>query len=113
MQKKIKRKLSNFEKEIFFTPKSNDLKIFNVFNERSNQDHINQTFFVTNEGSIGTILGMTKEIYDYFSILEKEILNRISSNRFDYEQWRSIKVNFIRNLYLNYKSFFKFFIYFN
>lgn len=92
MQKKIKRKISLYEEGIFFPVKSNDLKIFNVFNDQRHKNHINQQFFVTKEGCIGTIISITKELYDYFSFLEKEILNTINKNTFDYEEYRLIKV---------------------
>ncbi len=68
------------------------MRIFNIFNENKDHVHINQTFYATNEGSIGTILGMSKEIFDYFCILEKGLLNNMKQNRFNYEMWRSVKV---------------------
>lgn len=80
------------EKEIFFPQKQNDMRIFHIFNEKAQKHHINQTFYVTNEGTIGIIIGLNKDLYEYFSVLEKELLKKMQNNRFDFEKWRAIKV---------------------
>lgn len=87
------RQITKIEEEIFYPVKSNEIKVFNIFSDNSTHDSLYLTYFVTNEGTIGIILTINKDIFDYLKVLEKEILDIMEENRFNNENWRSIKVN--------------------
>lgn len=72
-----------------------DLKIkLNEKNYFSEVGQLNITYFSTSEGTIGVIINLNKEIFEYLSFLQKEIIKVIVSPcNFDYEKWRSVKVN--------------------
>lgn len=99
MQKSIKHFLSKYEREILFkeNERFNDLEkkeflLSNIFSDNFKGKKINFNYFVTNEGSIGISIALTKEIFEYLKIIEKEILKTIDENRFNYEEYRMPKV---------------------
>jgi hypothetical protein len=54
---------------------------------------LNITYFGTLEGSLGVIITLPKETFEYLHVLQTEILKVISSTgNFDYEKWRAFKV---------------------
>jgi len=56
-------------------------------------DSLNITYFSTSEGTIGVVINLCKEIYEYLSFLQKEIIKVIISPcNFEYEKWRSVRV---------------------
>lgn len=59
----------------------------------SDGDSLNTTYFSTSEGTIGVVISISKEIYEYLSFLQKEIIKVIISPcNFEYEKWRSVRV---------------------
>jgi len=63
-------------------------------NNVSNGNSLNITYFTTSEGTIGVIINIRKEIFEYLSFLQKEIIKvMISPCNFEYEKWRSVRVN--------------------
>lgn len=59
-------------------------------------ENLNITYFSTSEGSMGVIIKISKEIFDYLNFLQKEILKFIISPcNFEYDKWRSVKVSFL------------------
>lgn len=61
----------------------------------SDEDCLNITYFSTSEGTIGVVISLSKEIYEYLSFLQKEIIKVIISPcNFEYEKWRSVRVSY-------------------
>jgi len=59
----------------------------------SDGESLNITYFSTSEGTIGVVINISKEVFDYLSFLQKEIIKVIISPcSFEYEKWRSIRV---------------------
>lgn len=70
-------------------------------NNLSNGNSLNITYFSTSEGTIGVIINISKEIFEYLSFLQKEIVKvMISPCNFEYEKWRSVRVNILFSFYL-------------
>jgi hypothetical protein len=59
-----------------------------------NEPFLNITYFGTLEGSLGVVISLPKDTYEFLNSLQTEILKVISSTGgFDYEKWRAFKVN--------------------
>lgn len=84
-----------------------ETKIFNKLkgemslNEKSNQSNqknngsneLSMTYFGTLDGTLGIIISIPKETYEYLIALQKEIIKVISSTgNLDYEKYRAFKV---------------------
>ena len=64
-------------------------------NNNVDNDEIEIIYFGTLEGSIGIIIQLNKEIFDFLNKLENLILTKtISNGNFDYKKWRSYKDGF-------------------
>ena len=83
---------ANYLKEICF----NNLDNNDVNNNNSlDNDEIEIIYFGTLEGSIGIIIQLNKEIFDFLNKLENLILSKTYSNgNFKYKKWRSYKDGF-------------------
>ena len=59
-------------------------------------NNVTITYFGTLEGSIGYIIQLSKEIYEFLYILQEVLIKKINSNGgFNYQRWRSFKDGFI------------------
>ena len=71
------------------------IEIYNNKNIKKNES-IKITYFGTFEGSIGYIINLNKEIYEFLYILQEVLIKKISNNGgFNYKRWRSFKDGFI------------------
>ena len=56
------------------------------------------TFFGTLEGSVGYIIQLNKETYEFLYVLQEVLIKKINNNGgFNYKRWRSFKDGFISN----------------
>ena len=68
-----------------------------IKNDTSN-DSIKITFFGTMEGSIGYIVPLNKETYEFLYILQEVLIKKLNNNGgFNYKKWRSFKDGYISN----------------
>ena len=59
-------------------------------------DNIKITYFGTLEGSVGYIIQLNKEIYEFLYILQEVLIKKINNNGgFNYKRWRSYKDGYI------------------
>jgi len=64
--------------------------------EINSQDNIKITYFGTLEGSIGYIIQLNKETYEFLYILQEVLIRKINNNGgFNYKRWRSFKDGYI------------------
>lgn len=83
------RQLADKELEKPFEKSESEKENFN----KNNFTNININYFSTAEGTIGVIIKLTKEVFEYLYFIQKEIIkNEIGPLKQDYEKWRSIKV---------------------
>jgi len=95
-----------------FSNKENDIqKPFEIIEGKNNEDNANYrkanygentnvNYFSTSEGTIGVIIRLTKEVFEYLHYIQKEIIkNEIGPLKQDYEKWRSVKVNIFYEFY--------------
>ena len=71
-------------------------KLYEISNENNNIDlndnEVKITFFGTIEGSLGIIIQLNKEIYDFLRKLQDLIIkNKVNNGNFSYKKWRSYK----------------------
>jgi hypothetical protein len=63
--------------------------------KKNNYENINLNYFCTSEGTIGVIIKLSKEVFEYLHFIQMEIIkNEIGPLKQDYEKWRSVKVKF-------------------
>jgi hypothetical protein len=56
------------------------------------------TYFGTKEGSVGYIIPLNKEIYEFLYILQEILIKKLNNNGgFNYKRWRSFKDGYISN----------------
>ena len=61
-------------------------------------DNVKITYFGTMEGSIGYIIPLNKETYEFLYILQEVLIKKINNNGgFNYKRWRSFKDGYISN----------------
>ena len=66
----------------------------NINNNKN--ENIKITYFGTFEGSIGYIIQLNKEIYEFLYILQEVLIKKISNNGgFNYKRWRSFKDGYL------------------
>ena len=72
-------------------------KNINIKNNINYQDNkIKITYFGTLEGSIGYIIQLNKETYEFLYILQEVLIRKINNNGgFNYKRWRSFKDGYI------------------
>ncbi len=64
-------------------------------------------YFCTSEGTIGIMIKLTKEIFDYLYFIQKEIIkNEIGPLKQDYDKWRSVKVKKFYDFFFIFISYF-------
>ena len=67
----------------------------NYEENNSDEDEIKVTYFGTLEGSLGIIISLNKEIFDFLKALQNLILNKVHNNgNFNYQKYRSFKDGF-------------------
>jgi DNA damage-binding protein 1 len=75
--------------------KAKDLKEISIF-ENKESDEVNIVYFGSLNGSIGVIIQLNKEIFEFLKKLEEIIISKTYNNgNFDYKKWRSFKDGFI------------------
>ena len=75
--------------------KAKDLKEISVF-ENNENDEVNIVYFGTLNGSIGVIIQLNKETFEFLEKLQEIIISKTYNNgAFDYKKWRSFKDGFI------------------
>ena len=75
--------------------KAKDLKDISIFDNKES-DEVNIVYFGSLNGSIGVIIQLNKEIYEFLKKLEEIIVSKTYNNgNFDYKKWRSFKDGFI------------------
>ncbi len=75
--------------------KAKDLKQISVF-ENENSDEINIVYFGTLNGSVGVIIQLNKETFEFLLKLQEIIISKTYNNgAFDYKKWRSFKDGFV------------------
>ena len=65
----------------------------NLTTTNNDTNSVNVNYFSTAEGTIGVIVKLTQEVFEYLHFIQKEITKgEIGPLKQDYEKWRSIKV---------------------
>ena len=84
------------QKLFLLSPDNNNYSIIESENLEENiPEDVNVTYYGTMEGSVGIIISIKKEVYDFLKALENEIIKRNKNfGNFDYEKWRSFKDGF-------------------
>ena len=61
-------------------------------------DNVKITYFGTMEGSVGYIIPLNKETYEFLYVLQEILIKKLSNNGgFNYKKWRSFKDGYISN----------------
>ena len=70
-------------------------EIFEVVeDDDKHEKFLNLTYFGTFQGTLGVVISLPKETFNFLKVLQKEILTVIATpGNFDFERWRSFKVN--------------------
>ena len=84
------------QKLFLLSPDNNNYSIIESENLEDNiPEDVNVTYYGTMEGSVGIIIAIKKEVFDFLKALENEIIKRTNNfGNFDYEKWRSFKDGF-------------------
>ena len=84
------------QKLFLLSPDNNNYSIIESENLEENiPEDVNVTYYGTMEGSVGIIISIKKEVFDFLKALENEIIKRNKNfGNFDYEKWRSFKDGF-------------------
>ena len=84
------------QKLFLLSPDNNNYSIIESENLEENiPEDVNVTYYGTMEGSVGIIIAIKKEVFDFLKALENEIIKRTNNfGNFDYEKWRSFKDGF-------------------
>lgn len=77
-----------------------EIELYN--NKTKKCDNLNEsvkiTYFGTIEGSVGYIVPLNKETYEFLYILQEVIIKKLNNNDgFNYKRWRSFKDGYISN----------------
>ena len=83
-------------KLFLLSPDNNSFSIIESENLEENiPEDVNVTYYGTMEGSVGIIISLKKEVYDFLKALECAIIKRVNNfGNFDYDKWRSFKDGF-------------------
>jgi hypothetical protein len=78
------------------SPDNNNYSIIESENLDDNiPEDVNVTYYGTMEGSVGVIISLKKEVFDFLKALESAIIKRMKNfGNFDYDKWRSFKDGF-------------------
>ena len=78
------------------SPDNNKYSIIESENLEDNiPEEVNVTYYGTMEGSVGVIISLKKEVFDFLKALESAIIKRMKNfGNFDYDKWRSFKDGF-------------------
>ena len=66
-------------------------------NDQNNkvEEEVKVTYFGTLEGSVGIIISLNKEVFNFLKVLQNLILKKVHNNgNFNYQKWRSFKDGF-------------------
>ena len=67
----------------------------NYFENNNNEEELKVTYFGTLEGSVGIIVSLNKEVFDFLKALQNLIIKKMHNNgNFNYQKWRSFKDGF-------------------
>ena len=67
-------------------------------NDSKKDDIVKITYFGTLEGSVGYIIQLNKETYEFLYILQEVLIKKLNNNGgFNYKRWRSFKDGYISN----------------
>ena len=73
----------------------NSKDYYNIYGNKGDDTtySMNISYFGTLEGSIGVIINIPKDLFDYLHAIQEKIIEVMSSTgSFDYDKWRSFKV---------------------
>ena len=63
--------------------------------ENNNEEELKVTYFGTLEGTVGIIISLNKELFDFLNALQNLMIKKIHNiGNFNYEKWRSFKDGF-------------------
>ena len=63
--------------------------------ENNNEEELKVTYFGTLEGTVGIIISLNKELFDFLNALQNLMIKKIYNiGNFNYEKWRSFKDGF-------------------
>ena len=84
------------QKLFLLSPDNNNYSFIESENLEENiPEDVNMTFYGTMEGSLGVIISLKKEVFDFLKELENAIIKRMNNfGNFNYEKWRSFKDEF-------------------
>ena len=84
------------QKLFLLSPDNNNYSFIESENlEEDIPEDINVTYYGTMEGSLGVIISLRKEVFEFLKELESAIIKRMNNfGNFDYEKWRSFKDGF-------------------
>ena len=83
-------------KLFLLSPENNSYSIIESENLEENiPEDVNVTYYGTMEGSVGIIISLKKEVFDFLKALECALIKRMNNfGKFDYDKWRSFKDGF-------------------
>ena len=78
---------------------SSDNTKYNILESENLEDNIPEdvkvTYYGTMEGSLGIVISLKKEVFDFLKMLESAIVKRMKNfGNFNYDKWRSFKDGF-------------------